>query len=120
MQLSHEEQRFVQRRSTLLRTWRYVGAILLATLIGLGVWLYLSKPLLANPFIVMTRLKADSIPESTLTLMAAMLPVVTLACIAIAVIAIVFVYAAFANENKYLTIIQRESRRTEHGGYEEI
>jgi uncharacterized membrane protein len=110
MQLSYEEQRFVAKRAKLMRTWRYVGAILLAMIIGLGMWLFWSNPLLANPFVVMARLKGDSIPESTMALMAGMLPVIVLLCIVLAVTAILFVFAAFSNEKKYLTIIQRESR----------
>lgn len=110
MQLSYEEKCFVAKRARLMRTWRYVGAILLAMIIGLGVWLFLSKPLLANPFVVMTRLKSNSIPQSTMALMAGMLPVVTLMCVVLAVTAVLFVFAAFSNEKKYLTIIQRESR----------
>ncbi len=110
MPLSYEEQCFVVKRAKLMRTWRYVGAILLALILGLGVWLFLSNPLLANPFVVMTRLQSNSIPESTMVLMAGMLPVVALMCIVLAVTAILFVFAAFSNEKKYLTIIQRESR----------
>lgn len=110
MKLSYEEQCFVAKRARLMRTWRYVGAILLAMITGLGVWLFLTKPLLTDPVMVMTRLKSHSIPESTMALMAAMLPVVSLMCIILTVIATLFVFAAFSNEKKYLTIIQRESR----------
>ena len=109
MQLSDEEHRFLSKRSRLLQAWRYVGTILLVILIGLGIWLLLSKPLLANPFIVMARLKSDSIPDSTMALMAGILPVVVLMCIVLAVTVVLFVFAAFYNEKKYLKIIRRES-----------
>ncbi len=110
MQLSDEEQSFVANRARLIRTWRHVGAILLAMMIGFGMWLFLTKPLLANPFVVMTRLKSDSIPESTMALMAGMLPVVFLLCIVLVIAIILYIFAASSNEKKYLTIIQRESR----------
>ncbi len=109
MRLSGEEQRFLARRARLVRTWRYVGVILLAMLIGLGMWLFFSKPLVANPFVVMARLKNGSIAGSTMALMAGVLPVVVLICIVLAVTAVLFVFAAFSNEQKYLAIIQRQS-----------
>ncbi|MFO7665716.1 MAG: hypothetical protein R6V76_03775 [Desulfobacterales bacterium] len=112
MQLSYEDQRFLVKRIRLVQTWRYVGAILLAMLVGLGMWLFLSKPLLANPFVVVTRLKSDAIPEATMVLMAAMLPVVVLTCIALAVAVVLFAFAAFSNEKKYLQIIQCEDLET--------
>ena len=55
MQLSDEERRFLVKRARLVRTWRYVRAILLAVLIGLGIWLFLTIPLLANPLVVMAQ-----------------------------------------------------------------
>lgn len=109
MQLSDEEQRFLVKRARLVRTWRYVGAILLLMLIGLGIWLFLTMPLLANPLIVMEQLKSDSIPESMLMLMASMLPIVVLMCLALAVTTVLFTFAAFSNEKKYLKLIQRNS-----------
>ena len=110
MRLSYQEQSFVAKRARFMRTWRYAGVILLALIIGLGTWLFLSRPLLANPFFVIARLKSQSIDEATMALMAGMLPVVTLACIVLAVVVVLFVFAHFSNERKYLAIIQRESR----------
>jgi ABC-type transport system involved in multi-copper enzyme maturation permease subunit len=109
MQLNGEDQRFLAKRARLVKTWRYAGAILIAMLIGLGIWLFFSKPLLANPFVVLTRLKSDSIPESTMALMAGILPVVVLMCIFLAITIVLFAFLAFSNEKKYLTLIQRES-----------
>ena len=109
MQLSDEERRFLVKRARLVRTWRYVRAILLAVLIGLGIWLFLTIPLLANPLVVMAQLKSDAIPESMLMLMASMLPIVVLMCLALAVTTVLFTFAAFSNEKKYLKLIQRIS-----------
>lgn len=105
MQLSDEDQRFLARRLRLVQAWRYAGSFLLAMLTGLAVWLYVSRPFLANPFFVMTQLKNAAIPESTMVLMAAMLPVVVLLCITLAAAIILFTYAALSNEKKYFTII---------------
>jgi hypothetical protein len=119
MKLSNEERRFLVKRARLVQSWRYVGAILMAMLIGLGLWLFFSKPLLANPFVVLSRIKSGSLPESMLPLMASMLPIVVLLCLVIAIVAVLFVYAAFSNEKKYLMLIQRDCPDTmserEHG-----
>ena len=93
--------------------WPYIGAALLALLTGLGLWLVLSKPLMANPLLVLARLKSDSIPESTLALMAAMLPVVVSMCIVLAVAIVFFAFAVFSNQKRYLTLIERESHKIE-------
>lgn len=111
MRLSEEDLRFLAKRARLVQAWRYVGAILLAMIVGLGMWLFLSKPLLANPFTVMERLQSNAIAESTIALMAGMLPIVVLMCIALAVAVVLFAFAAFSNEKKYLAIIQRESAK---------
>ncbi|MBD3797596.1 MAG: hypothetical protein IE887_07630 [Campylobacterales bacterium] len=95
-----------------MKTWRYVGAIMLTMLFGLIIWLFLSNPLLINPFVVLTRLNNDSIPDSTITLMADMLPVAVLMCIVLTVTVVLFAFITFSNEKKYLTIIQRESHKT--------
>jgi len=113
MQLRDEEQRFIRKRSRLLEAWRYVGVILLIVLLGLGIWLFLSKPMLGNPFAVMSRLQSGSISQSTLFLMAGMLPIVVLMCIGLSVAVVLSAYAAFSNEKKYISIIQRESLKTD-------
>ncbi len=112
MELSNEERHFVAKRAKLVQTWPYAGAILLTILVGLGVWLYLSRPLLANPFFVLSQLNRGAIPESTIALLAGMLPVVVLVCMGLAVTVVLLAFAAFSNEKKYLTIIQREFHET--------
>ena len=84
-----------------------VGGVLLCLVLGLGVWLFLFKPLLANPFAVLSKLNSDSIPASTLTLMAGLLPVSVLMCLVLAIAIVLFGFAAFANEKKYIAMIQR-------------
>lgn len=77
-------------------------------ILGLTVWLVLTKPLLANPFAVLSQLKDNALPQSTLTLMAAILPVAVLICLLLAFAVILFAFAVFANEKKYLDIIDAD------------
>jgi len=109
MQLSNEEQQFLAKRTSFVKTWRYVGALLLVMVIGLGMWLFWSKPLLANPFVVLSRLNSGSVPASTMVLMAGLLPVVVLMCIVLAITIVLFAFAAFSNEKKYLAIIKTKT-----------
>ena len=107
MELTKEERQFLVRRTRCVNAWRYAGTILLVAMIGLGIWFFLSKPLLANPFVMLARLKNNSIPSSTMTLMTGLLPVVVLTSIFLAITIVLFAFAAFSNERKYLTIIQK-------------
>ena len=107
MDVSHDELSFIKRRSRLVRTWPLAGSALLIMAVGLTAWLFFSSPLLANPLTVWSRLDEKSLPESELVVMAAMLPVVVLACLALLIVLILFGFVAFANEKKYLSILER-------------
>jgi hypothetical protein len=113
MRLTAEEQRFLTKRARLVRTWPVVGAVLLTLLIALGLWLFLSRPMLANPFVVFARLESGSVPESQLVLMAAMLPVVVLLCIFVAITVVLFAFAVFSTEKRYLKLIERAPPETD-------
>jgi hypothetical protein len=107
VELTAEEKGFVAKRAKFVRAWPLVGTILLLLLLGLGVWLVVFNPLLANPFSVMSELNSYSIPESTLILMAGLLPVVVLTSLILTGAIVLFGFAAFANERKYIALIQR-------------
>ncbi len=106
MLLSNREQQFVEKRKRFVKAWPYVGTILLVMAIGLGMWLFWSKPLLANPFLALSRLNSSSVPASTMALMAGLLPVVVLMCVVLAITIVLFAFSAFSNEKKYLAIIK--------------
>lgn len=107
MKLTEQETAFVKQRIRLVRSWPVVGSICGVLVIGFTVWLWISRPLLVNPWEVLSRLKSASIQDSTMTLMAAMLPIVFLACIFLLLALIAICFLAFSNERKHLAIIQR-------------
>lgn len=113
---NYEEQRFLSRRARLVQAWPLVGAILLGLTAGLVVWMYFTNPLLVDPFRVLARLQTDTIPGPTLRLMAALVPILVLLCVALAIALLVFAYASFANERRYLAIVQRSLGGTEGRG----
>lgn len=116
--LSEQEERFVAKRSALARSWAFVGAGLLVLILTGGGWLVVTKPLLANPFLVLSRLSSDSIPAPTLTLMAGLLPVVVLGSLLLALVLVVFCFTFFMHERKYLSMIRRLVGRNDGAGAE--
>lgn len=112
MDLSEQEMQFLANRARLVSTWRYVGIVLLVGLVGLGLALFWFVPLLANPFTVMARLNGDSIPSSTMALSTALLPITFLTCMLLALAIVLFVFAAFSNERKYLAIVRKMTQST--------
>lgn len=110
MVLTDEERRFLSRRERLVAAWRFAGPALLALSIGLGAWLFWFRPLLANPFVVTGGLVRGEVAASTVALMAGLLPVVVLTCLVLTVAVVLFAYAAFSNERRYLEILRREAR----------
>jgi hypothetical protein len=105
--LTAEQRRFLARRAPLVHAWRLVGPVLLVSLLGLGLWLAWFAPLLANPFVVLARLEANSLACSTMALSAAILPVVVLLCLLLAIVLVIFAFVAFAHERRYLVMVER-------------
>ena len=98
----------VERRARLVRIWPMAGSVMILLVIGTGVWLVLFNPLLANPVHVMSGLEAGTVHVSSLTLMAAILPFMTLAVLGILVALIAFGFASIRREKKYIEIISRD------------
>jgi hypothetical protein len=107
MKLTGQETAFVKQRGRFVRSWPIVGSICGVLVLGFTVWMWIFRPLLVNPWEVLSRLKSASLPDSTMTLMAAMLPIVFLACLFLLLALIVICFLAFSNERKHLAIIQR-------------
>lgn len=112
MGLTEQEARFLAKRTGFLKAWPYVGAALLVGLAGFVGWLVWFAPLLANPFVVLSRLQDDAIAPSTMALSAALLPIVVLMCLFLAMAVVLLMFAAFANERKYQAIVQRMRSRS--------
>jgi hypothetical protein len=107
VELTAEEEAFVEKRAKFAHSWPFVGSVMLAVVLGFGAWLWFSNPLLINPWAVLSGLDSDSIEATTITLMAGMLPLVMLTCLFLLVVALVLSFAAFANERRHIAIIRR-------------
>ena len=106
----------MERRTRLARLWPVAGLLLLAAVFLLAAWLWISSPLLVNPWAVFEALAADSMPKGTVSAMAAMLPVAMLACLVILVAFVLLFFVAFSNEKRHIGIIRRLTRQPEAGG----
>jgi uncharacterized membrane protein (UPF0182 family) len=107
MQITEKERLFLAKRAKLVQAWPLIGSVLLCLVIGLGVWLILVRPFLANPFVVFSQLNTHSIGASDLALMAAILPIMVLMCIALTIAIVLFAFVALKNEKRHMAVIQR-------------
>lgn len=103
--LAPEQIAFVEKRRNLVRLWRWTGLGLLLLVLGFTIYLAIRTPLLINPFETISRLESGTLPESTLVIMAAMLPVMFSAALILLLALVAVMYAAIGNEKKYLAMI---------------
>ncbi|UCC55387.1 MAG: hypothetical protein JSU75_08405 [Gammaproteobacteria bacterium] len=111
MQLNQQSEKFLERRRVLLKAWRYAGPLLLFLIGGFSAYLLLSTPLLINPFAVASGIESGSVQQSTLQMMALFVPILFIVVCFLLIVLIILMYAALANEKKYLEILDQM-----HGG----
>jgi len=107
MELSEFEKSFIKKRQKLARSWPFVGSLMILCVTALAAWLFWKNPLLINPWVVFSRIEADSIPLTTTSMMAGMLPIAILMCLVVLIIALLLSFVAFSNERKHIEIIRR-------------
>lgn len=79
---------------------------MLAAITGMILFIYITAPLLINPFETASRLASGEISDATLRVAAVLLPM-TFGCICILLIALVgIMHLAFGNEKKYLALLE--------------
>jgi len=72
------DAQFLDKRRRFVRTWNLVGTALLAALAALTAWLFTASPSLVNPPQVAAEIARGALPQSTLELMAGLLPALAL------------------------------------------
>jgi hypothetical protein len=105
MNLSQRQSRYLERRRKLLKAWRYTGPMMFLGIIGLVIYIKINSPLLINPYEVISRLESGSIKQSSLEMMAVLLPIVFIIVCFLLVVLVAIMFAASLNERKYLEII---------------
>jgi hypothetical protein len=104
------ERAYVQRRARLQRWWPWVGGLLLAAVLGLWGYLFLSGSLLVNPWALLERLERNDVGAGTLAALAVLgtMGFLSLGIVMLAVL--VLLWAAMRNERRLLDIIRKLER----------
>lgn len=105
--MTHAQQTttFLAARTRLVRSWRYVGVLLLLVWAGSTAGLISFSPLLCNPMAALARVQANTYEPASLRLAAVMLPIMSLLCLGLGLILILFCFVVMRHERKYLAII---------------
>ncbi|MCG6963918.1 MAG: hypothetical protein LJE95_11695 [Acidobacteria bacterium] len=114
-QLTTDQMEFLARRRRLARWWPVVGSLLLVVVVASVVWLFVRHPLLINPLALTSRVQAGTLPDSSLVILAVMLPVMSLACFIVLTAVILYGFSFFAIERRYQRLIKSVLER-EPGG----
>jgi len=93
--------------------WPIASWVMIALVISSVIGVLVFSPLLANPVYVMAKIDEGTLPGTSLLLMAAILPFMTLAVFFVLFVLVVFTFISIRRERKYLEIINR-NRGPEH------
>ena len=104
--IDEKDLEFIEKRSFFARWWTVVGIVMLAVLVGMALWFFVTVPNFINPLHVIEQLKSETLPQSSLVVMAGMLPIVVLGLFLVLCTVVGFGFVVFANERRYLTIIE--------------
>jgi hypothetical protein len=105
--LSEDDHNFLKKRKRLIAIWNSIAVIMLIALVTIFSWIYIQVPYLANPLFVAEALKHNEIQESVMATSAITLPVVFITLFVTVGIFVLFGFAIFSNEKRYLSIIER-------------
>ncbi len=108
MRLTEDEGRFLRKRKKMVRAWPYAGGVMLVLIIGIMVQMFITQPIMLNPFIVMEQVNEGLIETGTLHMMAMMVPVMFLLCFSLVIIAVILGFSVIQIEKRYIGIITRE------------
>lgn len=107
MNLSPADSLYIMKRERLAKSWPVAGGLLLLLLAALAAWLWIKTPYLINPWLVIESLESGTLPESTTTIMVAMLPILVLTLLVLAAAVVLLAGAALANERRIIRLLRR-------------
>lgn len=103
--LADGEVVFLRRRGARVRTWRWVGVLLLFALCAAAAWIYLHNPLMIDPSAVAERLEQDDLESGTLALLALFAPMMVILAFVLTALIILFGFICLNREGRYLGMI---------------
>jgi hypothetical protein len=103
--LAENDLAYLQMRRRFLRFWKIAGFSSLVFLTALFFWLFFKVPNLVNPFHVQRQIESNALTPSALKVMAALMPLMMVLTFFLSAAIILFGFSAYANERRYLKII---------------
>lgn len=113
MRLSQTDKAFVEKRERRARYWPFFGAALLVMVTTYGAWLWLKIPHLINPWHVIERFEAGTLSESTMGVMAVMLPIVMSLLLVFAFTVVLLWFIPFRNERRLIRLVRELQKASE-------
>ena len=96
---------FLENRRRLIDAWRWAGSLSLLGLLAFILWLWYANPILINPFGAIAAIESGSMPDTSMVIMAAMLPVIFILTLFLILLLLVLVTVSLNNEKRYMSII---------------
>ncbi len=103
--LSADQVEFLRQRRVFVSVWRSIGPLVVGGLLIFVATMLLAAPVFLNPFVVIARLRANTLDLTTLQTMAMMLPVVFALLCVILLLMIFQTYRSCRRERQYLSLI---------------
>lgn len=107
MSLSSADKAFVDKREKRSKYWPAYGVFSLAILAAYSAWLWFESPELINPWRVIERLEARTLSETTMRVMAVMLPSVMATMLVFAFVVVLLWFIPFRNERRLIRIVRK-------------
>jgi hypothetical protein len=104
--LAENDLAFLQMRRRFLGFWKIAGFSTLVFLGALFSWLFFKAPTLVNPIHVQRQIESNALSLSALKVMAVLMPLMAAVAFFLAAAIILFGFSAYANERRYLKIIE--------------
>jgi hypothetical protein len=104
--LAENDLAFLQMRRRFLSFWKIAGFSTLVFLAALFFWLFFKAPNLVNPIHVQRQIESNALTLSALKVMAVLMPLMAAVAFFLAAAIILFGFSAYANERRYLKIIE--------------
>lgn len=111
MDINESNQAFLQKRAIMIKFWPYAAGIMLLLIMILLFWLYSNAAWLINPFETFNRLENQTLDYGTLSMMAAMVPILFNALVFILIALIILAFAVISNEKRYQKIIKMNQKK---------
>ena len=107
MGLLPADKGFIEKREKRAKYWPFFGIASLAAIVAYGAWLWLRVPYLIDPWHTIEQLEAGQLSESTMAVMAAMLPLVVMLLLGVVFVVVLLWFVPFRNERRLIRMVRQ-------------